>query len=138
MPIRPLVLLLVCCGAVLAPSAPAFAAGQTTQPGSTLRVFVTLTDKGIRTTMFDELSTGGQTGLVPARGGGLRGNVAIFSVRNVGKKRHDFAVLGKKTPPLAPGRRDSFAVMLLRRGSFPYQSTLDRGKPGFRGVFIVR
>jgi len=138
MPTRPVVCFLVCCAAALASSAPALAARQTTQPGSTLRVYVTLTDKGIRYAMFHELSTGGQTGLIPARGGGVRGNVAIFSVRNAGKKRHDFALLGKKTPPLGPGHKASFAVMLLRRGAFPYESTLDKGKPGFRGVFVVQ
>jgi hypothetical protein len=31
-----------------------------------------------------------------------------------------------------------FSVVLLRRGSFPFQSTVDKGNPGFRGVFVVR
>jgi len=119
-------------------AAPSYAAVRTTQPGTTLRVYVTLSDKGIRYAMFDVLQTGGQTGLVPARGGGTRGEVAIFTVRNTGKKAHDFAVLGKKTPALKPGRKSVFSVVLLRRGSFPFQSTVDKGHPGFRGVFIVR
>jgi hypothetical protein len=134
-PVRTSAICLAVCCAVAVLASPGAA---TTQPGTTQRVYVTLTDKGIRYTIFDELSTGGQVGLVPARGGGTRGDVAIFSVRNEGKKRHDFVVLGKGTRPLAPGHRDSFAVMLLRRGSFPYESTLDRGKPGFRGLFVVR
>jgi hypothetical protein len=111
---------------------------RTTQPGTTLRVYVTLSDKGIRYAMFDVLQTGGQVGLVPARGGGTRGEVAIFTVKNTGKKPHDFAVLGKKTPALRPGRKSVFSVVLLRRGSFPFQSTVDKGNPGFRGVFVVR
>ena len=110
---------------VLASAGPSLAAERTTQPGTTLRV-------------FDTLETGGHTGLVPARGGGTRGEVAIFTVRNTGKKSHDFAVLGKKTPALRHGRRSVFSVVLLRRGSFPFQSTLDKGNPGFRGVFVVR
>jgi len=130
--------LLLAAAAGLLSSAPAYAAVETTQPGSTQRVFVTLTDRGIRLTIFDELSTGGQTGLVPTRGGGTRGDVAIIRVHNTGKRKHNFAFLGKKTPPLEPGRTRSFAVMFLRRGSFSYESTLDRGKPGFRGVIVVR
>ena len=111
---------------------------QTTQPGTTLRVYVILTDKGISYTMFDEISTGGQTGLVPARGGGVRGQVAIFSVRNTGKLPHNFGVLGKKTGTLSSGRKSVFAVALTRRGVFPFASTLDKGKPAFHGVFTVR
>jgi hypothetical protein len=130
--------LLSCFVVTFALSTSALASRATTQPGTTLRVFVTLTDKGIHYTMFDEIETGGQVGLVPARGAGLRGEVAIFRVQNKGKKPHDFALLGKKTGRISPGRRGSFALVLLRRGSFPYQSTLDRGKPGFRGLFIVR
>jgi hypothetical protein len=129
---------LLLAAAVLASAAPSFAVERTTQPGTTLRVYVTLSDKGIRYVMFDVLQTGGQTGLVPARGGGTRGEVAIFTVRNAGKKPHDFAVLGKKTPALPHGRKSVFSVVLLRRGSFPYQSTLDKGNAGFRGVFVVR
>jgi len=119
-------------------AAPSYAALRTTQPGSTLRVYVTLSDKGIRYAAFDVLQTGGQVGLVPARGGGTRGEVAIFTVKNTGKKAHDFALLGKKTPALRPGRKSVFSVVLLRRGSFPFQSTIDKGNPGFRGVFVVR
>jgi len=95
---------------------------------------VTLSDKGIRYAMFQQV----RTGLAPARGGGLRGEVAIFTVRNTGMKPHDFAVLGQKTPTLGHGRKSVFSVVLLRRGSFPFQSTIDKGKPGFRGVFVVR
>jgi hypothetical protein len=131
--------ILVCILATaLAMAGSAQASRATTQPGTTLRVFVILTDKGIKLTMFDEIETGGQVGLVPARGGGLRGEVAIFRVQNKGKKPHNFAVLGKKTARLSPGRHGSFAIVLLRRGAFPYESTLDRGKPAFRGVFVVR
>jgi hypothetical protein len=123
---------------VLGSAAPAFAVERTTQPGTTLRVYVTLSDKGIKYTMFDTLQTGGQTGLVPARGGGVRGEVAIFTVRNAGQKPHDFALLGKKTPALRHGRKSVFSLVLLRRGRFQYRSTLDKGRPAFRGVFVVR
>jgi hypothetical protein len=58
-------------------------------------------------------------------------------VRNLGKKPHDYGVLGKKTPKLSPGGRAVFHISLVHRGNFPYQSTLDKGKAGFRGVFTV-
>jgi hypothetical protein len=139
MPARRVVLYpLLLAAAILGSAAPALAVERTTQPGTTLRVYVTLSDKGIKYTMFDTLQTGGQTGLVPARGGGIRGEVAIFTVRNTGQKPHDFAVLGKKTPALRHGRKSVFSLVLLRRGSFPFQSTLDKGRPAFRGVFVVR
>jgi hypothetical protein len=115
-------------------AAPSFGAVGTTQPGSTLRVNVTLSDKGIRYRMFQLL----ESGLVPARGGALRGEVAIFTVRNTGGRPHDFAVLGKKTPTLRRGGKSVFSIVLLRRGSFPYESTLDKGNSGFRGLFVVR
>ena len=120
--------------AALALAAPSFGAVGTTQPGSTLRVYVTLSDKGIRYRMFELLASG----LVPARAGATRGEVAIFRVRNTGGKPHDFAVLGKKTPTLRRGGTSVFSVVLLRRGSFPYQSTLDTGNSAFRGLFVVR
>jgi hypothetical protein len=126
-----------CCAlpaVVAAFAAPAFGAARTTQPGSTLRVEVTLSDKGIRYAMFDVLGSG----VVPARSGAVRGEVAIFAVRNTGRKPHDFAVLGRKTPTLRHGGGSVFSVVLLRRGSFPFRSTVDHGDPGFRGVFVVR
>ena len=129
---------LFCVVGLLAFPSGSLASRRTTQPGSTIRVFVTVTDKGITYTAFEEMSTGGQTGLIPARGGGIRGDVAIFRVRNRGKKPHNFVLLGKKTGRISPGRTSSFAVLLLRRGSFPFESTLDKGKRGFRGIFVVR
>jgi hypothetical protein len=138
MPAPRFVLISLLLATVLGTAASALAVERTTQPGTTLRVYVTLSDKGIKYSMFDILQTGGQTGLVPARGGGTRGEVAIFTVRNTGRKPHDFAVLGKKTPVLRHGRKAVFSLVLLRRGSFPFQSTLDKGRPAFRGVFVVR
>ena len=101
-------------------------------------MYVVLTDKGIRYTMFHELSTGGQTGLIPARLGGLRGEIAVFNVWNKGKRPHSFSLLGKKTGALRPGRKAEFSVALLRRGSFPYESTVDKGNRKFHGLFLVR
>jgi hypothetical protein len=128
---------IVCVLVCLVLTASASATRSTTQPGTTLRVYVILTDKGIRYTMFHELSTGGTTGLIPAHLGGLRGEIAVFNVWNKGKRQHSFALLGKQTGALRPGRKAEFSVALVQRGSFRYESTLDKGKK-FRGTFLVR
>jgi len=59
-------------------------------------------------------------------------------VRNVGNRPHSFPVLGKQTGLLRLRRTKSFSVALVRRCVFPYQSALDKGKPAFRGLFLVR
>jgi hypothetical protein len=123
----------VLCLAVLGASVLAGLASATTNPGGVFRVYVTLTDKGIQTKLFQQ--TYGQGGLVPTRAA-ARGNVAVFQVSNMGKKPHNFEVLGFKTPTLRAGKKYSFSLQLLRRGGFQYESTLDKGK-AFRGVFDV-
>ena len=116
-------------------SATSLAASHTTAPGLRLTVLVKLKDDGIELTYYRWF--GGNT-LVPVTGVGVaqRGGLATFNVVNYGKNRHNFAVLGKQTRPIDPGKRSHFNVFLTVRGNFPYQSAIDKGK-SFRGIFRV-
>ena len=111
----------------------ALASRQTTNPGlAPVTIYVIVTDKGIKYTC-GRRPAGGQPTLSVAQAL-LRGEVAIFDVKNKGKKPHNFVAFGKKTPTLRPGGHARFKVALIRRGKFPFQSTLDKGKRAFRGV----
>jgi hypothetical protein len=58
-------------------------------------------------------------------------------VRNRGKKPHNFSLLGKTTPPIAPGKfRNTRFYHFIERGRFRYRSTLDKS-PAFRGYVGV-
>lgn len=116
----------------LAAAAPATA---TTQPSQAILVNVHITDKGIRTAMFH--TSGPRSTDYWAAFYATRGEIAYFVVRNMGKKPHDFTVLGKKTKTIRPGGAARFHVVLNRRGSFPFHSTLDKGKKGFSGQLKV-
>jgi hypothetical protein len=113
------------------------AARNTTAPGKTVIVHVNITDKGISTATYAPLEVESGQKTLAAVFHLTRGLTAYFSVHNLGKKPHDFVVLGNKTARLAPGAKARFKVVLSRRGSFPYESTLDKGKPGFRGDLVV-
>ena len=65
-----------------------------------------------------------------------RGAELVFLVTNWGKKRHNFAVFGKKTPLLKTHQTAKITVFALARGDFPYRSTVDKGSR-FRGLFTV-
>jgi hypothetical protein len=122
----------------LAFAASALAAPQTTEPGKALLVYVHLTDKGITKSFWASASVSGQETLFVLQPGQVkRGQIAYFVITNLGKKRHDFTVLGKKTKVIPPGKKAHFHLTLMTRGAFPYQSTLDKGKAGFRGVLTV-
>ena len=85
--------------------------------------------------VFGVVETGQYIELAP--NSAARGLLGEFRIRNQGKKPHNFVLLGKKTQPIRPGGEASFALVFLSRGAFPYQSTLDKGKKGFDGVFNV-
>ena len=119
----------------LAVPAAVHATTRTTMPSQAVLVNVDITDKGIRTAMFH--TDGPKAKDYWAAYYALRGEVAYFVVHNRGRKPHTFAVLGKKTKPIRPGGNARFHVVLTKRGSFPFESTLDAGKKGFRGVFRV-
>jgi hypothetical protein len=123
--------------ALMAQSGVSLAARETTSPGlAPVTVYVTETDRGITYTMWQSVIYEGQPSQVVASAL-LRGEVAIFQVSNKGKKRHNFSAFGKTTPKLASGAKARFKVALIHRGTFPYRSTIDKGKPGFRGVLKV-
>jgi mono/diheme cytochrome c family protein len=59
-----------------------------------------------------------------------------FVVKNAGKLVHDFRIGGKMTKALAPGKTAKLVVTFKVAKSYPYLSTLPRGKTkGLRGVF---
>ena len=63
--------------------------------------------------------------------------IATFLANNLGKKPHNFTVLGKKTKTILPGHQARFTITLTYRGQYPYRSTLDKGKKAFQGIFTV-
>jgi plastocyanin len=107
--------------AALAVTAASPAGVRTTKPGEHTIVGVRITDTGIA---------------IYPRKREVRGVVTTFTIENKGKKPHNFALLGQKTPKIRPGRSAVFTVTLLARGKYLYRSTLDTGA-GFRGYFIV-
>ena len=107
----------------------------TTDPGKALLVFVNISDQGIKLSSFLRGQLAGNNNLFVAQP--ARGQYALFQVRNIGKKFHNFQVLGKKTRKLAPGAVEKFHVYLAARGRFPYDSTLDKHNAHFRGIFKV-
>ncbi len=110
---------------------------ETTAPGDApVTVYVIETDTGIKYSMWQNLVYEGQPAQVVAQVL-QRGQLATFEVTNKGKRPHNFAAFGKATPKLAPGGKGHFKLVLLRRGRFPYESTLDKGKRGFRGTLTV-
>lgn len=120
----PLVKRVVVLAAVLAAltaAGVASAAVQTTTPGTQIVIGVQVSDKSVN--VFDSARA-------------PRGSTVIFLITNWGKKRHNFAVFGKKTPLLKPHQTAKITVNLLSRGAFPYRSTVDKG-PRFRGHFVV-
>jgi hypothetical protein len=105
----------------LALAVSASAAPRTTAPGSAVLVGVRITDQSVN--VFEGARAS-------------RGSIVTFLVSNAGKKLHNFALLGKKTPTIKPGHSARFSVIMLARGRFLYRSTLDSG-PRFRGYFTV-
>jgi hypothetical protein len=113
----------------------------TTEPTEEIPVTVKLSDRGISVTPNV----------------GTRGAVALFTVSNVGKKPHSFAVgegqggiamqanvafkKGLATPVIKPGgKRQVLLIFLDYRGQLPYHSTVpaDAKNPRFRGVFTIK
>jgi hypothetical protein len=117
----PLVRRILVLAAVLSALIAAGVASATTTPGAQIVIGVQVSDKSVN--VFEGARA-------------PRGSTVIFLVTNWGKKRHNFAVFGKKTPLLKPKQTAKITVNLLSRGAFPYASTVDRG-PRFRGHFVV-
>jgi uncharacterized cupredoxin-like copper-binding protein len=69
---------------------------------------------------------------IPAAG------TVIFTVKNTGKISHNFAILGKITPNLLPGKSAKLVVKFTKKGRYPYICTiLGHAGAGMRGVFSV-
>ena len=115
--------------------APAEAAPATTAPGKHVLVYFVFTDKWLRYQIYRTTAGGGSDQLFLEKWV-VRGDQATIIVINRGKKPHGLEFYGHKVGPLRPGKRQTFSATLLRRGSFPYESTTDRGKT-FRGKFPI-
>jgi plastocyanin len=62
-----------------------------------------------------------------------------FSFHNVGTMAHDFAIGGKKTRLIGPGKTATLAVTFHRKGRFTYLCTVPgHARAGMKGVFTVR
>ena len=116
-------------------SAPSLGEGTTTAPGKHVLVYFVINDKKIAYEILRTTAGGGNNELFLEKYV-VRGDFATFYVINRGHKRHGFTFYGHQIPPLKPGTRAHFSASLLRRGSFPYASTTDKGK-AFKGVFPV-
>jgi hypothetical protein len=117
----------------LVPAANGITRPGTTEPDVYNTVTVTITDTKI-TVSDHEVS---------------RGEGVDFRVKNIGKKPHNFVLVGDNaiglaheglgTPVLLPRKTWVLQVFMDIRGDLPYKSTLkaDRTKPGMRGTFTV-
>src|SRR5947207_65578 len=66
-----------------------------------------------------------------------RGTV-VFKVVNRGKLRHNFAIAGKKTPVLAPGKSAAITVVFKKAGTVTYSSTVPgQAAAGMKGGLVV-
>ena len=69
---------------------------------------------------------------IPAAG------TVIFTVVNKGKISHNFAIQGKLTPNLLPGKSAKLTVTFKKKGHYPYICTiLGHAQAGMKGVFSV-
>jgi len=96
-------------------------ASATTSPGQRVDTLVLIENQGI---------TVGESGRLP------RGVIVVFYVKNLTKTAKNFKFLGKQTRPIAPGQQEILRVTLVRRGVYPYLSTLNPSKK-LRGLFLV-
>ena len=62
-----------------------------------------------------------------------------FSFHNVGTMAHDFAIGGKKTRLIGPGKTARVTVTFHKKGRFPYLCTVPgHAQAGMKGMFTVR
>jgi hypothetical protein len=115
------------------PSAHGVTGPNTTEPDVYQEVTVTITD----------------TKIIVSDHNADRGEGVDFKVRNIGKKPHNFVLIGDSaiglaheglgTPVLLPKKSWVLQVFMDIRGDIPYKSTLtaDKKKPGMKGTFSV-
>ena len=64
--------------------------------------------------------------------------LVVFKITNVGHVEHDFAIAGKKSSMIAPGKSATLSVTFKNAGSFPYKCTVPgHAAAGMKGVFTV-
>ena len=100
----------------------------TTAPAKKITLIVVLFDDRATLAAYTQLGFGATRTLSPLAGPVPRGDYVSIDVFNRGKKAHDFTIYGKKTKPVKPGGKAHLFFAALRRGSFPYGSTTDRGR----------
>jgi len=62
-----------------------------------------------------------------------------FTFHNAGTMAHDFAIGGKKTRLIGPGKTARVTVTFHKKGRFPYLCTVPgHAQAGMKGVFTVR
>ncbi len=117
----------------LVPAANGVTRPNTTEPNVYNQVTVTITD----------------TKIIVSDTSANRGEGVDFRVKNIGKKPHNFVLLGDNaiglaheglgTPVLLPKKTWVLQVFMDIRGDLPYRSTLraDRAKAGMKGMFTV-
>jgi hypothetical protein len=116
-------------------TAVALPASGTTSPSRRVLMGVIIRDTGI--TVGTSVITNHHGDNVPLGGPIPRGDFLSINVVNVGKKVHNFTFLGKKTPPIKPGKTAHMFTVANFRGTYVWKSTLDKGKK-FRGVITIR
>ncbi len=111
------------------------AATTTTKPSQFVLIQVGIHDTGVHMGVQMQVEPGQYSYTSP--NAVLRGQIGDFQVHNMGKKAHNFSVLGKTTKAIPPNGTAIIHLQFLKRGTFPWRSTLDKNKKGFRGVIIV-
>jgi uncharacterized cupredoxin-like copper-binding protein len=62
-----------------------------------------------------------------------------FVFKNIGHLLHDFSILGKKTPLIAPGKTAKLVVTFTKKSKYAYLCTVPgHAAAGMKGVFTVR
>ncbi len=68
----------------------------------------------------------------------VRAGRVTFAIRNAGQVAHDFAIAGRRSQTISPGRTTRLTVT-LRPGRYPYKCTIDsHAELGMKGVLRVR
>ena len=68
----------------------------------------------------------------------VKTGTVIFTVKNKGKLAHDFAIAGKRTPLIAPGKSAILKVTFKKHGQFKYMCTVPgHAAAGMKGVLSV-
>jgi plastocyanin len=109
----------------------------TTLPTKTVLIQVLITDQKIIVAQYQNAISGNGTSEFLLMPGSIpRGDFLRFVIFNHGKKVHNFTAFGKKTKALKPGGKAQFNKLAKVRGTFPYRSTLDKGR-AFRGTIVI-